>query len=58
MDFILEFNLRSCLPGEELLQNGECKQCEAGKYLLLPPESTTSCKDCPPSYQAECLGGN
>ena len=54
----VKLDIRLCLPGEELMPNGECQICEPGTYLLIAPVDTELCKPCPESGDAECLGGN
>ncbi|TNV88096.1 hypothetical protein FGO68_gene15873 [Halteria grandinella] len=58
MDMILlQFNVRGCEVGEQMLSNGKCKECQPGTYLLESPREPTSCKTCK-SDQSYCLGGS
>lgn len=44
----VQFDLRGCEPGEELLSSGKCRKCDAGQYLLVASSnSPQTCKDCP-----------
>ncbi|TNV88143.1 hypothetical protein FGO68_gene8974 [Halteria grandinella] len=52
----LQLQMRGCIPGEQLLQNGRCQSCPEGKYLLNTPTTPTLCKQCQ-SQVSICLGG-
>ncbi|TNV74992.1 hypothetical protein FGO68_gene289 [Halteria grandinella] len=53
----IDFGLRSCNLGEQLLQNGRCQICPSGQYLLELQTAPSICKKCQ-DLVSECPGGN
>jgi hypothetical protein len=47
-------DVRKCVAGEELTDDGKCLVCPAGTFQYFVPETKTSCQTCP--KDAVCYG--
>ncbi len=54
-DLTTTIEMRTCLPGEGFLGNGECRECEPGTFMMEAALSPANCEVCLP--RANCFGG-
>lgn len=52
----VDFDVRGCVAGEQMLTNGKCKECPSGSYILSIPFEPVSCSNCKTDV-SYCLGG-
>ncbi|TNV88103.1 hypothetical protein FGO68_gene7380 [Halteria grandinella] len=53
----ISISVEPCKLGEELIQNGRCKACGEGYYLLISPTEPTQCLKCQ-ELVSQCPGGS